>query len=96
MTDCPDVPSYLQECQERAALGWQANYPATLQQGTEAYRRGLSNHKPHENDPFAVYFADLRTEPLTQVEQERLIATAAQSPEFCKALSSVVKRGCRS
>ncbi|MCA8989591.1 MAG: hypothetical protein KDA78_18230 [Planctomycetaceae bacterium] len=95
-TDCLDIESYLRECQERAALGWLANYARTLEQGMEAYRRGLSNHKPHENDPFAVYFADLRPEPLSLIEQERFIATAAQSPEFCKAFANVVKRGCRS
>lgn len=94
MTDCRDVPSYLDECRNRSALGWLPNYPASLQQGTEAYRLGLSNWRPHPDEPDFQHYIGLRPEPLSQAEQDAIICTIKTFPVFGKAIAASVREAC--
>ena len=96
LTDQTTVDGYLQECQDRINRGWTPHYWRTIAQGVAAYARHLSDHRPHDDEPDAVHFRDLRPEPLDEAFQERLLATAAADPQFCRAFSRLVRRGCRS
>lgn len=90
------VDGYLQECRDRLERGWTPHYWRTIDQGIAAYARHLCDHKPHEHEPDAVHFRGLRPEPLDEEFQDRLLATAAADPQFCRAFSRLVKRGCQS
>lgn len=93
-TRCRDVPGYLRECEERAALRWPPNIPQDIEQWLAAYRAGLIEARPARGELHAEHFdaIDAERKLVPDSALNRLLNTILQKPTFRKAFRVALKR----
>ena len=87
-TDYQDVPGYLEECRQRNARGWLANYPRTFNQMLAGWKAGLSPYRPAAGEPGAELFE--MPAVLPDREFDSLLYSLKVSPLRRKALRVVL------